>query len=123
VFRSSERRCERKFLGLTQIQFAGQSDIAVRGMIEFIIHLEILMQVRPAIALSYVTTGGSGKRDRGGHREPHALLAGHEDPPSVRNGDVACVAVSTYLDVWGTERGQLQRGEKLFVRAGQPRAL
>ena len=81
------------------------------------------MQVRPTIALSHVTTGGSGKRDRGGHREPHPLLRGHEYPPAVRSGDVARVAVSTYLEMRGTEREKLQGSEKLLVRAGQPRTL
>src|ERR1700678_4435347 len=123
MFRSSDRRGIRKFAGLTEIQFTGESNIAVRGMIEFIIHFEILMQVRPTIALSHVTTGGSRKRDRGGHRQPHALLAGHEYTPAARGGDVARVAVSTYLEVRGTEREQLQGGEQLLVWAGQPRAL
>src|SRR5271170_3010765 len=123
MFRSSERSCQRKLPGLAEIQFAGERNIAIRGMLEVIIHLEILMQVRPTIALSHITTGGSGKRDRGGHREPHPLLRGHQDPPAVGSGYIACVAVSTYLEMRGTEREQLQGSEKLLVLASQPRAL
>src|SRR5271154_4363737 len=99
MFGVPERRRQCKFAGLTEIQFTGESYVAIGGMIEFIIHLKILMQIRPAIARPYKTAGHAEKRHRGGHGEPHSLLARHQHPLTVRRGDVARVSESAYLQM------------------------
>ena len=123
MLRCSERCCKGKFPRLAEIQFAGESNVAVYSMIELIIHLKVAVQVRPPIALPHVTTRHSGKGDCSRHREPHSLLAGHKNAPSIGGRNIASVAISTYLKMRGTERVHFQCPEKRVVRAGQPRAL
>ncbi len=77
------------------------------------------MQVRPTIALPHITTGRSAKGDAGQHRQPHALLPGHQYSQTVQRSHIAIVPASAHLEMRRAEREYSQSLEKLLVRTIQ----
>src|SRR5665213_331519 len=80
-----------------KIDFTGKGDMAVGGRGEGPIHVEVPMEVGPAIGLPYEPTGNTRKRNAERKRQPAAFLPRHKNRLAVRSCDVAVVAIAAYF--------------------------
>ena len=95
-----------KRLGVTsvEIEFSRQSDVSIERLVELPIHFPVVVQIRPTVALAYVSTRGAPEGHRGAKREPRPALFSHQDLAAGRFHHIAVIAPSSHFEMRRTQR-------------------
>ena len=99
MWRAPEADAQRELHGVRQIDLPGQSDVAVPGLSEFPIHLEIVHQVLPAVAESDVTDGALREIGRAAERHIDVLPLRVEKLPAIQSAPPSRVVFARALQV------------------------
>src|SRR6185436_20899652 len=70
----AEGQRQHKLPALSDIELAGQGDVAIGRTVELPVHAEVMSQVLPAIGRPHVTAGTAPEWDRGAQHEPGTAL-------------------------------------------------
>ena len=122
VLAVSESKTERELLRLAKVQLAGQGNVSVAGPLKLPIHLEVIVEVGPAIARANVAAGEMRKGDGRSHRHPLIAFLRHQDSQAVGEADVAIVAGAADFEMRGAKSKYLEAGEKGALFGGDSRA-
>src|SRR3984957_17799838 len=75
----AKRDRDHKLAVHADVNLAGQRDIAVSRRTEFPVHCEVIHQVLPAVAASYIATTGAAESAISRHDERKAVLRSQQD--------------------------------------------
>ena len=97
VLAIAECQPQGEFARAGQIQFPGECNVAVGGVIELPVHLKVAGQVGPSVAFPNVTTRNAGERNRGRQGQPCSFFFGNQNRSARHPRHIAAVAPAAYL--------------------------
>ena len=116
----AEGQAEGELLAPSRVELTDEGDVALLRRVELPVEREIAGQVGPAVGGADVAAGTAHERDGGPHREPGAVLLGHQNLPASGLGDVPAVLPAAHVEVRREEREEPELRQHSLV-ALQPR--